>query len=690
MLNKKILLAVVCFLLSFNSYAIKSNDIFIISDGNPEIVPRENMKFTEEVNYDVSYEELKNKEWKNELQSQQSMYNGFWVKLTIKNESSTSEMGLHHNFNFEKKLIYKNSYGIKSFNFLDSEDENYKYKDKDRIWYDYKIIMPKDEITEIYSFFRSQPLDRMNAKEGGIDRITIGTWEQIEFTEYFRTFRYIINVSVFFFFSIYFLMFYFVSKDKNYLWIGILLSIFTLQGLAFSSSSYFGFRFNYMFGPIGFTIVSAIIIQFLRNILMFHDKNKKIDKIYIWFIRFYLILMLVYVYDSFYYPDSEMYKNLIKYPYPQFGVGTIPIYFSFIPVVIIVISSIYFSAKMWLNNDKAAGYLFITFMIPFFSGFLFILAYLTSESYHNDFFIKQIINSIPAFSLLFLPTTLGLALAERVNQFKKKTIDLLEDKVKVRTSELTEANQLITQSINSASIIQNSILPKIDCEKYGFNEFEYLWEPRDIVGGDFYWLDKKGDWTSFVVADCTGHGIPGAFMTLISSTLLDRVKSLDDLSRPDVILNQLDKLLESKLRLKENKAMEFGMDIGICSFSQKNKLLHFSGAKMNLYKIIGETVNEFKGNKISIGYSEKPHPIEFTNHEINLSGNPNFYIFSDGVTDQVGGSKNLMYGKKRLLKHMNQSTSVKTVIQNITDDFKNYQKDYSRRDDLSLFGFSIA
>ena len=111
---------------------------------------------------------------------------------------------------------------------------------------------------------------------------------------------------------------------------------------------------------------------------------------------------------------------------------------------------------------------------------------------------------------------------------------------------------------------------------------------------------------------------------------------------------------------------------------------------MNLYKIFGETVNEFKGDKISIGYSEKTHPIEFKNHEIDLSENPNFYIFSDGVTDQVGGSKNLMYGRKRLLKHINQSTKIKTVIQSITDDFNDYQKDNSRRDDLSLFGFSIA
>ena len=129
-----------------------------------------------------------------------------------------------------------------------------------------------------------------------------------------------------------------------------------------------------------------------------------------------------------------------------------------------------------------------------------------------------------------MPVVIGLALAERVNQFKRESIQLLEEKVLLRTSELSDANQSITQSVNSASIIQNAILPEIDCYKYGFREFEYLWEPRDIVGGDFYWLDKHEDWTSFVVADCTGHGIPGAFMTLISSTLLDRVRSIEDLS----------------------------------------------------------------------------------------------------------------------------------------------------------------
>ena len=141
-----------------------------------------------------------------------------------------------------------------------------------------------------------------------------------------------------------------------------------------------------------------------------------------------------------------------------------------------------------------------------------------------------------------------------------------------------------------------------------------------------------------------------------------------------------------------------GKSIGQCQlrslrhlpFSSKKKLLRFSGAKMNLYKIVGNNLNEFKGDKISIGYTEKSHPIEFTNHETDLSENTNFYIFSDGITDQVGGSKNLMYGKKRLLKHINHSNTIKNVFENITKDFSDYEKHNKRRDDLSLFGFSIA
>ena len=671
------------------TFGEENKNIYILSNSNYQNIPRAYFQFLEGKGSDISLKDLNKANWNDKLESNQSYFDGFWVKLILENRTDNLEFGIHHNWNFEKKLIFSNSKFNKTYEILKSSDENYIYRNDNRIWFDYKIILPKGEKTIIYDYFRSNPMDRLMTRPNGLDKIDIASWEEIDFRLSFRTQSYFVYISVIFFFGMYFIFYFFISKEKSYLWISLLLFSILYPAIGFLFSNIYGIRFNYMYGPAGYSLVSIIVIEFFRNILITKENFPRIDKYFKYTNVLYLIFFVFYAYDALDYPNGEYFKNLIKYPYSMLGPGTIPLYISFIPILIIGCTSIILSYILWKKGDTSAKYLFLSFFIPVFIPII----NFGLNIYGNQQFVIELYflrNVISMFFLLFMPVVIGLALAERVNQFKRESIQLLEEKVLLRTSELSDANQSITQSVNSASIIQNAILPKIDCNKYGFREFEYLWEPRDIVGGDFYWLDKHEDWTSFVVADCTGHGIPGAFMTLISSTLLDRVKSLDDLSRPDVILNQLDELLESKLRLKENKTMEFGMDIGICSFSQKNKLLRFSGAKMNLYKIVDETVNEFKGNKISIGYSEKPHPIELKNHEIDLSENPNFYIFSDGVTDQVGGSKKLMYGKKRLLKHINHSTKIKTVIQNIKDDFNDYQKDNSRRDDLSLFGFSIA
>ena len=109
-----------------------------------------------------------------------------------------------------------------------------------------------------------------------------------------------------------------------------------------------------------------------------------------------------------------------------------------------------------------------------------------------------------------------------------------------------------------------------------FNEIDYIWVPRDVIGGDFYWIANKNDWTCFVLADCTGHGIPGAFMTLISSTILDRVSSIQNLDQPDKVLNKLDQFLEEALSVNKDKPKEyFGLDAGVCCFSRKyNKQLN--------------------------------------------------------------------------------------------------------------------
>ena len=178
-------------------------------------------------------------------------------------------------------------------------------------------------------------------------------------------------------------------------------------------------------------------------------------------------------------------------------------------------------------------------------------------------------------------------------------------------------------------------------------------------------------------------------MTLISSTILDRIASLHDLSQPDHLLDQLDELLSQTFKLNRGDITGFGLDCGVCCFSKKERALRFAGAKSNLYQKVGENVREIKGDKVSLGYDFKEHPIPFKVVETSLDEKSSFYMFSDGITDQIGGKKKLMYGKKRLLHQIQSSASVAEAIERIMKDLKGYQADNNRRDDLTLFGFSF-
>ena len=125
-------------------------------------------------------------DWSSKMQTPQSFYDGSWIRIKILNNSKQEKLGLHHNWNFEKKLVYQKNKLLREFPFVDSEDRPYTYQTDERLWYDYKIQMPVGEVTEIFSYFRSQPLDCLNARSGGIDRILIGNREEIEFREIIR------------------------------------------------------------------------------------------------------------------------------------------------------------------------------------------------------------------------------------------------------------------------------------------------------------------------------------------------------------------------------------------------------------------------------------------------------------------------------------------------------------------------
>ena len=524
----------------------------------------------------------------------------------------------------------------------------------------------------------------------------IGSWDNLRFMEISRILGRVAFLAPILLFGIYFLFVYFISKG-NYIWISLALlqiSVIIIGPLSVDLSLGLPHLITSGNAMIFFlALLFLFLTQFFRKSLNLDTKFPKINKIFIVGIIFYLVLSIINFIFLINWPNEEQ-LNLIKYPPNNLGPGLIKFHIMVIPFILILIISICVSFKLWRKGSPASGYLCLSFVLPFFSLPVALVAYLIFDGFNA--FSWAVITPLSGFLFLGMFTTFGFSVAQGMNDLKQEFIDRqielnneLESKVNARTADLTKANLMITDSINSASAIQNAILPEIDADSHGFREFKYVWEPRDIVGGDFYWIGQKESWTSLIVADCTGHGIPGAFMTLISSTLLDRVANLSDLSQPDRILDQLDELLENTLKYREGGKTNFGLDCGIICFSQKHNLLRYAGAKTNLYQKIDEEVVEIKGDKKSLGYERKEHPIKFKVSEFGLDQNSSFFIFSDGVTDQVGGEKKLMYGKKRVIAHIKEAVDVPSAVNNIVADINQYQAGHKRRDDLTLFGFAV-
>jgi len=251
------------------------------------------------------------------------------------------------------------------------------------------------------------------------------------------------------------------------------------------------------------------------------------------------------------------------------------------------------------------------------------------------------------YLLVFTGVVSGLfayiKIRERKLQEEKK---ILEDKVNERTAEvveknkeLDEINKDITASIRYAKRIQDAILPPDDFVKKHLPNTFVLFKPKDIVSGDFYWMEDKKDTVIFAAVDCTGHGVPGAFMSIVGHNLLDRVVGEQKITQPARILDELNKSISDTLRQTdlEDNTVRDGMDIALCAFDKKKGVLEFAGAYNPLWLIRNNELIEVKANKFPIGNSKSGDNNKFTNHEIPLQKGDTIYIFSDGYSDQFGG-----------------------------------------------------
>ncbi|WP_419785945.1 PP2C family protein-serine/threonine phosphatase [Pseudodesulfovibrio sp.] len=270
------------------------------------------------------------------------------------------------------------------------------------------------------------------------------------------------------------------------------------------------------------------------------------------------------------------------------------------------------------------------------------------------------------------------------------TIATREHKLQHAMDDLTRAQRQIGQSLKYASLIQKSFLPDRNDLRDFLPDHFLIWEQRDTVGGDAYWVRPTENGFFIGVIDCTGHGVPGAFMTLIVASLLDKAAG-DGEESPAAVLGRMNRLIKDSLGQTNREApSDDGMDCGLCHVS-RNGPLFFAGANTPLYLLDREGARVIKGDRCGLGYVRSDPDFSFTDIPVSPSPDMRFYLASDGLTDQVGGDLRIPFGKRRFMTFMERERETPLSAQgvNLLAELAAYQGTEIRRDDVTVIGFKL-
>ncbi|HYE00321.1 MAG TPA: SpoIIE family protein phosphatase [Alphaproteobacteria bacterium] len=276
----------------------------------------------------------------------------------------------------------------------------------------------------------------------------------------------------------------------------------------------------------------------------------------------------------------------------------------------------------------------------------------------------------------------------------------LEQRVAERTEALhrsnetlADANRKIMDSLEYARMIQRAILPRPDGISPALQEFFVLWQPRDVVGGDFYFFRQIGGRFLIGIIDCSGHGVPGAFMTMAAKAVLDRVVGDGGDADPAAMLQAVNRIMRATLhRGDHGRGFDNGLDIGLCLCDPAEGRLVFAGARISLFCVDADATAELRGDPHSLGYQRSRDDFRFRNHEVALTPGRRFYMTTDGFLDQAGGQKGFGFGTKRFVAMLEAHRALPLPAQR--DAFEAclnaYQADWPQRDDITLLGFAVA
>jgi serine phosphatase RsbU (regulator of sigma subunit) len=265
----------------------------------------------------------------------------------------------------------------------------------------------------------------------------------------------------------------------------------------------------------------------------------------------------------------------------------------------------------------------------------------------------------------------------------------LKERIILQEDEIERQRRELTESIKYASYIQNALLSSEATIKKVLPEHFVIFIPRDIVSGDFYWVSKRKSEVVIAIADCTGHGVPGAFMSILGITLVSEIVNRGSYSSSADILNQLrESVMKSLNQTGEENEQKDGIDMALCIINLETNQLEYSGAFNPIYIIKKNRLLEIQGDSMPIGIAALEEN-SFTNHMIELGDGDVIYLFSDGFVDQFGGpeGKKFKYQPFRNLLMNIYNLPMYKQKEQVLSAFMRWKGNLAQLDDVLMFGF---
>lgn len=331
-----------------------------------------------------------------------------------------------------------------------------------------------------------------------------------------------------------------------------------------------------------------------------------------------------------------------------------------------------------LENIIICAFLLILSILGFFAS------YWIKPQYANHFALGEALahyTFVPVLAFTFILCTI-MVLQFRIVSHKHEAV------IKEKARLLYEKNKEITDSITYAKHLQKAILPPLSLLDEHLPEYFLFYKPKDIVAGDFYWLEEKNGIVYLAAADSTGHGIPGAIVSVVCYNALTRSLNEYGITEPGRILDKSRELVIETFARGESEVKD-GMDISLCAIDFKTLTLLWSGANNALIYVSGGTMKELAADKQPVGNSD--HPKNFTTHRLSMNKGDCIFLTTDGYSDQFGGPKGQKFKSKKMrtLFAENAHLPMKELREVISREFKTWKSNLDQVDDVTVIGLRL-